>query len=131
MLRMVSETILNHSFNNRQGHLRRQLCTCGSEHLFSVGARSGRVLTSHHANDLIGSRSNHGWFQDLKFLGQAKGLFLVFEAEDHLVLIDQHAAHERVVYERLKSELGAGGIRSQSLLVSQSVDLGRSQFALL
>ena len=42
-----------------------------------------------------------------RYLGQAMDLFLVVEREDRLYLVDQHAAHERVIYDRLRS--GAGG----------------------
>ncbi|MCP4675564.1 MAG: DNA mismatch repair endonuclease MutL [Deltaproteobacteria bacterium] len=65
-----------------------------------------------------------GRFTDLEYIGQAKGLFLLFESGDELVIIDQHAAHERVVYERLRTQLGSGQILSQRLLVPHNVDLG-------
>ena len=40
----------------------------------------------------------------LRYLGQAFGVFLVCELADRLLLVDQHAAHERLVYERLRRE---------------------------
>jgi DNA mismatch repair protein MutL len=42
-----------------------------------------------------------------RYLGQIMGLFLVVERGDRLYLVDQHAAHERIIYDRLRS--GAGG----------------------
>ncbi len=63
-------------------------------------------------------------FSDLRFLSQAKGLFLLLEDADDLVIVDQHAAHERVTYERLRKELATGRIASQRLLVTSAVDLG-------
>ena len=65
-----------------------------------------------------------GTFSDLVYLGQAKGVFLVFEDEEDLVVIDQHAAHERDTYERLRDQLTKGGVACQRLLVTHSVDLG-------
>jgi DNA mismatch repair protein MutL len=64
------------------------------------------------------------WFTNLAYIGQAMGVFLLFEDKDDLVIIDQHAAHERVVYERLRSQLAAGAIASQKLLLVHNIDLG-------
>lgn len=60
----------------------------------------------------------------LKFLGQAKELFLLCEDDDDLVIIDQHAAHERVTYEKLRQALSSGRVSSQRLLVSHTINLG-------
>ncbi len=63
-------------------------------------------------------------FLDLDYIGQAKGLFLLFEGKDELVIIDQHAAHERVTFERLRAQLKQGRLTAQRLLVPHLVDLG-------
>ncbi len=68
-----------------------------------------------------------GRFSSMKYIGQARGMFLLLEDDRDLVVIDQHAAHERVTYERLKSQLASGRISSQRLLVPHMVDLGPSQ----
>jgi DNA mismatch repair protein MutL len=49
--------------------------------------------------------------------------FIVAQNGDSLVLIDQHAAHERLVYERFKAEMAAGVVPSQALLIPAVVDL--------
>lgn len=49
--------------------------------------------------------------------------YIVAETAGGLVLVDQHAAHERLVYERLKRERAGKGIETQPLLVPQVVDL--------
>jgi DNA mismatch repair protein MutL len=72
----------------------------------------------------ISRPATKGAFSDLRILGQAKGLFLILEDERDLVIIDQHAAHERVTYEGLRDQLQAGVIPSQQLLIPHSVDLG-------
>jgi DNA mismatch repair protein MutL len=60
-------------------------------------------------------------FAGLRVIGQLHNTYILCEAEDGLVLIDQHAAHERVLYE----QLGRGGkVASQALLVPETVDLG-------
>ncbi|WP_239805904.1 DNA mismatch repair endonuclease MutL [Croceicoccus hydrothermalis] len=56
--------------------------------------------------------------------GQVAETYIVAEAEDGLVLVDQHAAHERLVLERLRAAgAGEGARRSQALLIPQVVEL--------
>jgi DNA mismatch repair protein MutL len=55
--------------------------------------------------------------------GQVAKTYIVAEAEDGLVIVDQHAAHERLVLERMRRALGEGGVRSQALLLPEVVEL--------
>nr|WP_236675436.1 DNA mismatch repair endonuclease MutL [Piscinibacter sp. HJYY11] len=50
-------------------------------------------------------------------IGQVGGVFVLAENAQGLVVVDMHAAHERIVYERLKASLGAAAIESQPLLI--------------
>jgi DNA mismatch repair protein MutL len=49
--------------------------------------------------------------------------YIVAETTDGIVIVDQHAAHERLVYERLKDALEAGGVARQGLLLPEVVEL--------
>ncbi|MBI4365938.1 MAG: DNA mismatch repair endonuclease MutL, partial [Deltaproteobacteria bacterium] len=63
-------------------------------------------------------------------LGQLAGTYLLYEGpEGCLVLIDQHAAHERIGFERLRAQYRAAGIAKQTLLLPVIVDLGPTQVA--
>ena len=55
--------------------------------------------------------------------GQVHNTYVVAETEDGLVIVDQHAAHERLVYERMKKALASGGAARQMLLTPEVVDL--------
>jgi DNA mismatch repair protein MutL len=55
--------------------------------------------------------------------GQVAATYIVAEAEDGLVIVDQHAAHERLVLERMRKASGSGGIATQSLLLPEVVEL--------
>lgn len=54
---------------------------------------------------------------------QIHGNYIIAQTEDGLVIVDGHAAHERLVYERLKAQAAAAGIARQALLIPQIVDL--------
>ena len=55
--------------------------------------------------------------------GQVSKTYIVAEAEDGLVIVDQHAAHERLVLERMRRALDGGRIASQALLLPEVVEL--------
>jgi DNA mismatch repair protein MutL len=55
--------------------------------------------------------------------GQVAKTYIVAEAEDGLVLVDQHAAHERLVLERMRRAMAGGGVASQALLLPEVVEL--------
>ena len=54
---------------------------------------------------------------------QVHDTYLIAETDEGMVVIDQHALHERILYEELKSRLESGGVESQRLLVPETVDL--------
>jgi DNA mismatch repair protein MutL len=62
-------------------------------------------------------------YSQLRVIGQIFAGYIALETEEGLLLIDQHAAHERVTFERLRRELRDGGIRTQSMLAPVSVEL--------
>ena len=55
--------------------------------------------------------------------GQVAGTYIVAEAADGLILVDQHAAHERLVMERMKRALAGGAAAAQALLLPEVVEL--------
>jgi DNA mismatch repair protein MutL len=57
---------------------------------------------------------------------QVHGTYILAQTQAGLVIVDQHAAHERLVYERLKAQYAAHGIAAQALLIPEIVDLPRA-----
>jgi DNA mismatch repair protein MutL len=70
-----------------------------------------------------------GFFGALNYVGQIHRTYLVCEANDGLVLIDQHAAHERVVYGRLKAAHERRQIPRQRLLFPIPIEVGETAAA--
>ncbi|NLX21250.1 MAG: DNA mismatch repair endonuclease MutL [Phycisphaerae bacterium] len=62
---------------------------------------------------------------------QVHDAFLVAETDDGLTIIDQHALHERVLYEQFSRQIARGPLESQRLLLSETVDVTPDEVALL
>ena len=67
----------------------------------------------------------------LRVVGQVRLTYIVAESPDGMYLVDQHAAHERVLFDRIIRKGVNSGSQSQSLLTPASVDLSPSQIATL
>ena len=91
---------------------------------FDVGAPSAALAEAQPAPELL----DHP-------LGAARAQihenYIVAQTRDGLVVVDQHAAHERIVYERLKSALDASGVARQILLIPEIVELDEGDAARL
>jgi DNA mismatch repair protein MutL len=83
---------------------------------FDVGAPTADVRFEVQASDLID-----------RPLGAARTQihenYIVSQTRDGLIVVDQHAAHERIVYEKLKASLAKNGVQRQILLIPEIVEL--------
>ena len=66
------------------------------------------------------------WRPPFRFLGQIERSYLLFEADGGLFMLDQHAAAERILFERFLGELDSGAARSQKLMLPMPVELSAS-----
>jgi len=60
-------------------------------------------------------------------IAQLHGVYILAENADGLVLVDMHAAHERITYERMKAAMDGDGVRSQPLLVPISINVSEAE----
>lgn len=70
-------------------------------------------------------------FASLRFIGQFFEGYLLCEGSGRVVLIDQHAAHERVLFEALRTSAARSGVARDPLLVPETVTLGPAEVAAL
>lgn len=103
----------------------------------SLAARSGDRPVAERPSEAGAFRvaepatGGDGFFASLRVLGQVFDGYLVCQGAERLVLIDQHAAHERVMFERLSAAYGEGDVPRQQVLVPAVVDVGPREAALL
>ena len=91
-----------------------------------AGESVAQSPTTHGPTSEAGLR-----FSELRSLGQMSASYLLVEGEHGLLLIDQHAAHERVLYERMRAQWLEQAIPSQGLLLPQTITLEASSIAAL
>ena len=97
---------------------------------------SKAVEIASHSLATTGVRTTFGWttmavqplqptgpFSSLNILGQVKQSYIVCEGSQKMILIDQHAAHERIVFERLLKAFENKGLEKQQLLMHEQVEL--------
>ena len=79
--------------------------------------QTGEVAQDYTVNPLGAARA------------QLHETYVVAQTQDGIVIVDQHAAHERLVYERMKAAISGQGVARQALLIPDIVDLGETDAA--
>lgn len=72
-----------------------------------------------------------GFFSSLTVLGQLLGCYIVCQSEKGMALVDQHAAHERIAFERMRQQIAQGNMERQELLIPQVFELPLAEAAIL
>ncbi|PYN21363.1 MAG: DNA mismatch repair endonuclease MutL [Candidatus Rokuibacteriota bacterium] len=107
----------------------------------TMGAAGSATWSGPTTADAGGERQQHALFAETpaayapgrfgRVLGQVQDTFIVATTDDEVFFLDQHVVHERVLFERLETELAAGAPPSQALLFPETVDLPPAARALL
>ena len=90
--------------------------------LADIDAPSAREVAVGAAEDGVAMRHPLGAAR-----GQLHDTYIVAETADGMVIVDQHAAHERLVYERLKAALGDSAVARQLLLIPEVVEMDETE----
>ncbi|MFO7558669.1 MAG: DNA mismatch repair endonuclease MutL [Desulfobacterales bacterium] len=70
-------------------------------------------------------------FSSINVIGQLHNTYIICESENEMVLIDQHAAHERILFEQLKKKSLKSSSPAQKYLIPETIDLGYQESAIL
>jgi DNA mismatch repair protein MutL len=87
--------------------------------------------TSAFAEQRAGARSEETAHPLGAARAQVHNTYIIAETADRVIIVDQHAAHERIVLERMKAMLASGGVPRQALLIPEVVELSEDDVALL
>ena len=97
----------------------------------SVAPKSGAINTPMQAyQSLYGSDHSEGsdTIPPLGFaIAQLKGIYILAENEQGMIVVDMHAAHERITYEKMKTDFDNEGLISQPLLVPESLSVSQRE----
>ncbi len=108
-------------------HVTRGLAEAAQAPLEALTQPSGRVeAVSDQAQPPAGAEQPLGAVR-----AQVHENYIIAQTEDSVVIVDQHAAHERLVYQRMKAQMAGGEVARQGLLIPEIVTLDGDEVALL
>lgn len=115
----ISESIKNYSIKNNSPTVQNDLEV-------REGIKADAILPA--AQTTLWEKKR---FEDLRVIGQLQNTYILCESESSLILIDQHAAHERIMFEQLKDKSNTKAMESQTLLVPETFDVGYKEADIL
>lgn len=92
--------------------------------------RQESVMASSESEPMLWEKDRTA-FASMRVIGQLLNSYIVCESEDGLVLVDQHAAHERVLFESMKAAYEQSGIAVQGNLIPEKLELTHREAGIL
>lgn len=102
-----------------------QIDSFGNQQFEELKAPTGN-LSNNDSEDQLSSQFPLGAAR-----GQVHENYIIAQTEDSVVIVDQHAAHERLVYEKLKKQMAASSVARQVLLIPEIIELSSSDITTL
>jgi len=84
--------------------------------------------SEHEEQTELWEKKSYG---DLRVIGQFRNTYILCESGEELVLIDQHAAHERILFEQIKNRSSASKSVGQRLLIPETIEFGYKESGVL
>jgi DNA mismatch repair protein MutL len=94
---------------------------------FFVASPAVSYPNDSYPNEVRAAANRDFRFQDLRYIGQLLGCYLVCEIDNRLVVVDMHAAHERVNYNKIRQARSNHALSVQKLLIPERVRLTPEQ----
>ncbi|VAW44169.1 DNA mismatch repair protein MutL [hydrothermal vent metagenome] len=120
-----------HAGGNFQSKLPSQGVREASFDYLSQSAHASQGMGNYPAGDFTNLPTSENDQQDIPPLGYAKaqihGVFIIAENQHGLIIVDMHAAHERITYERMKEKFAEDALKNQKLLVPIQVNVSNRE----
>jgi DNA mismatch repair protein MutL len=124
----IAESLSKDFGFNKQGFLDQNDVPVNEIRLETEGKKTAQQTEAQNFQPATRSSQEPIWqkrhFADLRVIGQYHNTYLVCESEKGLIIIDQHAAHERIIYEQLCAQAATTKTAAQQLLVPETIELG-------
>ncbi len=90
---------------------------------FTLGKSDSLDFSKNKNSNNNNEESLNFYWSKMQYVGQVNLTYLICQKDNSMVLVDQHAAHERVLYEKIKNNWNNGGIDIQNYLLPLTLDL--------
>ena len=87
------------------------------------------MIVNYNINNDSLTKPNISKFPELRLIGQFNKTYIIGEAYNELYLIDQHAAHEKILFEKYKNEIANSEVVSQILLTPTVIELSQDDYS--